>query len=319
VITTTPLTLERVRTAAERARPFVRRTPVVALDGASNRWLKLDQLQPTGSFKVRGYAAAALALPEDRRRAGLLTVSAGNAAAACSYVAHLLGVPCTVVMFDTAPPPKVEAVERWGARREPMDRDSLFRWMAEAGWEGSPQAMLHPHLDTELAAGHGGLALEVLEQVPEVERVLVPVGGGGLITGVAAALHGVRPEIEVVGVITGGYPMWEEALRRGEPVSTTPHTIADGVAAPCNQVMLDRLRDAVDRWLVVPEERLQGAIPELAQRAKVVAEGAGALAYAALDQVDDGRPTVALVTGGNLDPALLRDLLLGVRVSTPGH
>jgi threonine dehydratase len=112
-----------------------------------------------------------------------------------------------------------------------------------------------------------------------------------------------------VGVITSGYPMWEEALRRGEPVSMTPNTIADGVAAPCNQVMLDRLRTAVDRWLVVPEERLRASIPELAQRGKVVAEGAGALAYAALDQIDDDRPTVALVTGGNLDPALLRELL----------
>ncbi|MBO0745890.1 MAG: pyridoxal-phosphate dependent enzyme [Candidatus Dormibacteraeota bacterium] len=309
MITSTPLTLERVRAAAERARPFVRRTPVQPLDGARNRWLKLDNLQPTGSFKVRGYAAAALALPEERRRAGLLTVSAGNAAAACAYVAHLLGVPCTVVMFDTAPPPKVAAVERWGGRREPMDRETLFRWMAEAGWERSPQAMLHPHLDTELAAGHGGVALEVLEQVPEVERVLVPVGGGGLATGVAAALHGARPEIEVVGVLSSGYPMWEEALRRGEPVAMTPQTIADGVAAPCNQVMLDRLAAAIDRWLVVPEERLRESIPELAQRGRVVAEGAGALAYAALDQVDDDRPTVALVTGGNLDPALLRELL----------
>ncbi len=309
MITATPLTLARVRSAAEHARPFVRRTPVVPLEGAPGRWLKLDNLQPTGSFKVRGYAAAALALPEERRRAGLLTVSAGNAAAACAYVAHLLGVPCTVVMFDTAPPPKVAAVERWGGRREPMDRESLFRWMAEEGWERSAQAMLHPHLDTELAAGHGGLGLEVLEQVPGVGRVVVPVGGGGLVTGVAAALHGARPEIEVVGVISGGYPMWEDALRRGEPVAMTPHTIADGVAAPSNQVMLDRLRGAVDRWLVVPEERLRTAIPELAQRGKVVAEGAGALAYAALDQIDDDRPTVALVTGGNVDPALLRDLL----------
>lgn len=309
MITVTPLTLDRVRAAAERARRFVRRTPVVPLPGRPGAWLKLDNLQPTGSFKVRGYAAAALALPEERRRAGLLTVSAGNAAAACAYVAHRLGVPCTVVMFDTAPPPKVAAVERWGARREPMDRESLFRWMAEAGWERSPLAMLHPHLDTELAAGHGGLGLEVLEQVPEVERVLVPVGGGGLVTGVAAALHGVRPGIEVVGVLTSGYPLWEEALRRGDPVAMTPHTIADGVAAPCNQVMLDRLRTAVDRWLVVPEERLRASIPELAQRGKVVAEGAGALAYAALDQLDGDRPTVALVTGGNLDPALLRELL----------
>ncbi len=311
MITTTPLTLERVRAAAERARPFVHRTPLIPLAGGRNHRLKLDLLQPTGSFKVRGYAAAALALPEERRRAGLLTVSAGNAAAACAYVAHLLGVPCTVVMFDTAPPPKVAAVERWGARREPMDRASLFRWMAEAGWERSPQAMLHPHLDTELAAGHGGLGLEVLEQVPDVERVLVPVGGGGLVTGVATALHDTRPGIEVVGVITSGYPMWEEALRRGEPVSLTPSTIADGVAAPSNQIMLDRLRAAVDRWLVVPEERLRASIPELAQRGKVVAEGAGALAYAALDQLEDDRPTVALITGGNLDPALLGELLNG--------
>lgn len=309
MITTSPLTLERVVAAAERARPFVRTTPVVPLEGAPNRWLKLELLQPTGSFKVRGFAAAALALPEERRRAGLRTVSAGNGAAACAWVAHLLGVPCTVVMVDTAPPPKVAAVERWGARREVLDHDALFRWMAEAGWERSPEAMLHPHLDTELAAGHGGLGLEILEQVPEVERVLVPVGGGGLMTGVAAALKGSRPGIEVVGVITSGYPMWEEALRRGEPVTLTPHTIADGVGAPCNQVMLDRLREAVDRWLVVPEERLRTSIPELAQRGRVVAEGAGALAYAALDQVEDGRPTVALVTGGNIDPMLLRALL----------
>ncbi|MBO0703381.1 MAG: pyridoxal-phosphate dependent enzyme, partial [Candidatus Dormibacteraeota bacterium] len=297
MITTTPLTLERVQAAAERARPFVRRTPVVQLAESPNRWLKLDNLQPTGSFKVRGYAAAALALPEERRRSGLRTVSAGNAAAACAYIAHALGVPCQVVMFDTAPPPKVAAVERWGAHREPMDREALFRWMADRGWEQSPEAMLHPHLDTEVAAGHGGLGLEILEQVPDVERVLVPVGGGGLVTGVAAALHGIRPGIEVVGVTTSGYPMWEEALRRGEPVSMAPHTIADGVAAPCNQVMLDRLRTSVDRWLVVPEERLRTSIPELAQVGKVVAEGAGALAYAALDQIDDARPTVALVTG----------------------
>ncbi|MGH7910423.1 MAG: pyridoxal-phosphate dependent enzyme [Candidatus Dormibacteraceae bacterium] len=306
---TTPLTLQRVRAAAERARPYVRRTPVVPLNGGAPHSLKLDNLQPTGSFKVRGYAAAALAMPAERLRAGLRTVSAGNAAAACAYVAHGLQIPCRVVMVDSAPAPKVEAVERWGAEREPMERTAMFRWMAEAGWERSPEAFLHPHLDTELAAGHGGLGLEVLEQVPDLERVVVPVGGGGLATGVAAAVHGVRPDVQVVGVISGGYPMWQQALERGAPVQLSPHTIADGVAAPCNQVVLDRLRESVDRWIVVPEARLRAAIPELAGRAKVVAEGAGALAYAALDQLQDDRPTVALVTGGNIDPGLLRELL----------
>jgi threonine dehydratase len=301
--------LARVRAAAERAAPHVLRTPVLPLPGA--RWLKLECLQPAGSFKVRGYFAAALALPEERRRAGLLTVSAGNAAAGCAYAAHRLGVPCRVVMFESAPRPKVEAVRRWGAEPRFLSREELFGWMAERGWESEPEAFIHPHTDEELAAGHGGIGLELLEAVPDLGRVLVPVGGGGLVTGVAAAVKGLRPELEVVGVMSDGYPLWPRALEAGGDPHLRPETIADGTAAPFNAVMFDRLRECVDRWLVVPEPRLKMAVGELAAVGKVVAEGAGALAYAALEQLPEDRPTAALVTGGNIDPALLAELLAG--------
>jgi len=296
-----------VRAAAQRAAPHVLRSPVLPLDGG--RWLKLDLLQPTGSFKVRGYFAAALALPPARRRAGLMTVSAGNAAAGCAYVASQLGVPCRVVMVDTAPAPKVQAVRRWGGEPIFLPRERLFQWMAGRGWESEPEAFIHPHTDEELAAGHGGIGLELLEQVPGLRRVLVPVGGGGLVTGVAAA---VRPAgVEVVGVMSEGYPLWPRALEAGGDPGLVPATIADGTAAPFNQLMFERLSECVDRWLVVPEPRLRAAVRELATAGKVVAEGAGALAWAALEQLPDGEPTAALVTGGNIDLRLLAELLAG--------
>jgi threonine dehydratase len=295
------ISAQKVRAAAGRAAPFALRTPVLpAPDGTA---LKLDLLQPTGSFKVRGYFAAALALTEEERRKGLLTVSAGNAAAACAYVANRLGVPCRVVMFETAPAPKLEAVRRWGGEPVLMSREQLFRWMAERGWESQPEAFLHPHTDEEVAAGHGGVGLELLDEVPGLKRVVVPVGGGGLVTGVAAA---VKPQgVEVVGVQSDGYPLWPRSIEEGKQAELTPDTIADGTAAPFNALMFERLKQAVDRWIVVPEPRLKAAIAELASLAKVVPEGAGALAYAALEQLEPGPQTAALVTGGNIDPKLL--------------
>lgn len=302
--------LERVRAAAARAAPHLRRTPALPLPG--DRWLKLDCLQPTGSFKVRGYFAAALALPDDVRAQGLLTVSAGNAAAGCAFVAAQLGVPCRVVMVETAPAPKIEAVRRWSGEPKFLPREQLFAWMAERGWEKEPGAFIHPHTDEELAAGHGGIGLELLDEIPGLARVLVPVGGGGLVTGVAAALKGTREDIEVVGVMSDGYPLWPRAFETGGDPHLAPQTIADGTAAPFNPVMFERLRESVDRWLIVPEPRLRAAIPELAAVGKVVAEGAGALAYAALEQLPADRPTAALVTGGNVDPALLAELVGGL-------
>jgi threonine dehydratase len=298
--------IDRVRAAADRARLHIQRTPLMPVEGAL---LKLECLQPTGSFKVRGFFAAALALEPEQLGRGLITVSAGNAAQACAYVAKKLGVSCRVVMYDTAPAPKVEGVKRWGAIPIPMPREQMLEWMSSEGWTSEPEAFIHPFADREVMAGHGGLGLELLEDVPGLERVLVPVGGGGLVGGVASALKGLRPEIEIIGVQSDGYALWTRSLEAGGPVAVKPDTIADGTTAPFDARMFELLKVCVDRWLTVPEPRLRSAVPELAGAAKVVAEGAGALAYAALQQLEPGPSTVAVVSGGNIDPHLLADLL----------
>ena len=298
--------IERVLAAADRARPHVLRTPLIPVEGAL---LKLECLQPTGSFKVRGFFAAALALPEDRMRRGLITVSAGNAAQACAYVAHKLGVPCRVFTFDTAPKTKIEGVKRWGATPIPMPREELLQWMADEGWKDEPESFIHPFADEEVIAGHGGLGLELIEDVPDVGRVVVPVGGGGLVSGIASALKGSRSGIEVIGVQSDGYAMWPRVFESGGPLTIKPETIADGTTGPYDQRMFELLKQLVDRWLIVPEPRLKTAIPELASSAKVVAEGAGALSYAALEQLAPGPTTVAVISGGNIDTSLLASLL----------
>src|SRR5689334_18390369 len=147
------ISLDRVRAAADRARPFVRRTPLLPLD--HGRWLKLELLQPTGSFKVRGFFAASLALHEEQRARGLITVSAGNAALACSYVASRLGVPSRVVMLDSAPAAKVEGVRRFGGEPLLKPRPELLAWMSQRGWESEPQTFIHPFADPMVQAGHG--------------------------------------------------------------------------------------------------------------------------------------------------------------------
>ena len=299
--------LDQVRAAAERAQPFVRRTPLLPID--DRRWLKPELLQPTGSFKVRGFFAAALALPEERRARGLITVSAGNAALACAHVARRLGVPCRVVMFDTAPAPKVEGVRQLGAQPVFKPRADLLAWMAERGWEAEPETFIHPFADPAVQAGHGGIGLEIVAELTDVERVVVAVGGGGLITGVASAVKGLKPTVEVVGVQSDGYPLWPRTFAEGAPPALTPATIADGTSAPYDATMHERLGECVDRWISVPEAGLREAVVGLAKTGKVVAEGAGALAYAALEQLPLGPPTVAVISGGNIAPNLLAELL----------
>ena len=301
------ISLERVRAAAERAAPHVLRTPLIPLGG--DAYLKVECLQPTGSFKVRGFFARALQLTAEERARGLITVSAGNAAAAGSYVSHQLGLRCRVVMYEEAPDAKKENVRRWGATPIFLSHDGVHAWLHDRGWEKEPETFIHPFADPEVMAGHGGLGLELLEQLPSLERVVVPVGGGGLIGGVASALKGARPGVRVVGVQSSGYPSMTRSLAAGEPVELEPRTIADGTTAPVDPANLALVRELVDEWVTVPEELLRPKIAELAARGKVVAEGAGVLAYAALDQLEPGPVTVAIVSGGNLAPSLLAECL----------
>jgi threonine dehydratase len=301
--------IERLRAAAARAAPHVLRSPLLPLDGRTH--LKLDCLLPAGSFKVRGFFARALQLDDEDRARGLLTVSAGNAAAACAYVANRLGLRCRVVMYEEAPEAKKENVRRWGATPIFLSHDGVHAWLHDRGWEGEPETFIHPFADPEVMAGHGGLGLELLDQLPEVERVIVPVGGGGLAGGVASALKALKPAVRIVAVQSDGYPSMTESIAAGAPVHLQPHTIADGTTAPVDPANLALLQEVVDEWVIVPEARLKPKIGELALRAKVVAEGAGVLAYAALEQLEPGPVTVAIVSGGNLAPSLLAECLAG--------
>ncbi|HEY2551048.1 MAG TPA: pyridoxal-phosphate dependent enzyme [Streptosporangiaceae bacterium] len=282
-------------------------TPAVAV--SDHLWLKLESFQPTGSFKVRGFLSAVGALSDADLAAGIVTVSAGNAALAAAYTARRLGIGCTVVMYDTAPAAKRDGVLALGAEVLAWPRERVLSWMAERGWESMPQRFVHPFADPAVIAGHGSLARELLDQVPQARRVIVAVGGGGLAAGVGTVLHQAGRDVEVVGAQSSGYPLWLRTFADGAPPALSPDTIADGTTAPYDPAMHERLRSAVDRWVEVPEPALRAAVAELALGHKVVAEGAGALAYAATLQLADQVPAVAVVSGGNIDGARLAELL----------
>jgi len=297
----------QIEDAVRRVAPHIRHTPFVP--HTRGGWLKLESLQPTGSFKVRGFFAAALALDRDRVARGLLTVSAGNAALACAFVAHELRVPCRVVMDDAAPAIKVDGVRALGAEAVLMPRERLHEWVAGRAWESDPEVFIHPFADDAVITGHATIVPEILADCPDVDRVLVPVGGGGLITGIAWGFAALKPGVRVVGVQSDGYPSWPRAFAAGGAVSLTPSTIAEGTTAPFDPLMFERLRQAIGEWIVVPETELRRAVARLAREAKVVAEGAGALAFAAMAAEAPSARTVAILSGGNIDASRLATLL----------
>ena len=297
----------RVLEVAGLLAPHLRHTPMIPTP--SGGFLKLESLQPTGSFKVRGFFAAAHVVDRERVARGLLTVSAGNAALACAYVARELRVPCRVVMFDTAPALKVNGVRALGASTVLMPRDRLFEWIAARAWEQDPEVFIHPFADDSVIIGHASIVPEILSDLPDVERVLVPVGGGGLICGIALGFAALKPDVQVVGVQSDGYPLWQRAFAVHGPPSLTPNTIADGTSAPFDPVMFERLGALVRAWALVPEAVVRSTVARLATEVKVVAEGAGALAYAAMLEGRSTPRTVAILSGGNIDGSLLARLL----------
>jgi threonine dehydratase len=298
---------DRVREVARLVAPHIRRTPLIP--SPAGGFLKLESLQPTGSFKVRGFFAAAQAIEPERIARGIMSVSAGNAALACAYVANALHVPCRVVMYESAPHLKIDGVRALGAEAVLKSRDGVVEWIANRGWEGEPEVFIHPFADENVLIGHSTIVPEIIADCPDVERVFVPVGGGGLICGVALGFAALKPDVQVVGVQSDGYPLWQQAFAAGGPVSPTPNTIADGTTAPFTSVMFERLGALVHEWVLVPETDMRTAVKTLATDAKVVAEAAGALAFAASAHEGATARTVAIVSGGNLDPARLAELL----------
>jgi threonine dehydratase len=307
VSTVLEITAGRVRDIAGTVAPHIRHTPLIPTPAGG--FLKLESLQPTGSFKVRGFFAAALATDPVQLSRGILTVSAGNAALACAHVARELGVPCRVMMYETAPALKIGGVRALGAEAVLVARERIIEWIDRRGWEQDPEVFIHPFADLAVIHGHSSIVPEILEDFPEVDRVLVPVGGGGLISGIALGFAALKSEVRVVGVQSGGYPLWREAFAVQGPPSLTPDTIADGTSAPFNPLMFERLTRLVHEWITVPEAALRTAVFRIATDVKVVAEGAGSLAYAAMIGERSNTHTVGILSGGNIDASLLAELL----------
>jgi threonine dehydratase len=311
-------TLEEIGQARERIRPAVRHTPLVPVDErfhAEDLYLKLETFQPVGSFKLRGVFNAVAALSETERRRGVSTVSAGNTAQALAWSARRFSVPARSLMPETAPSAKIEAVRAYGGEPVLVPVAEVFRYLREEGWKDEPYAFIHPWTNRDVMTGHASLGLEILEELPEVETVLVPVGGGGLLAGVGAALRAAKPSVRVVAVEPEGCPALHRSLEAGRPMEVDCRTICDGVAVPyITEEMFPVLRELSSSVALVSEDRVKSAVKSLALWNKVVAEPSGALSVAAalaIPKAQRGQwgKTVALVTGGSIDPAKLAGIL----------
>jgi threonine dehydratase len=310
------VSLDDVRAAAARIGGSVLHTPLLPADSlAPGLWLKAESLQRTGSFKVRGaFSRMRLLSPAERER-GVVAASAGNHAQGVALVARELGIRATVVMPEGAPLTKLESTRRLGAEvvQEGSTFDAAFaRAQALAGEQG--RVLIHAFDDDGVIAGQGTAALEILADLPDCARIVVPVGGGGLIAGVAAAAKGLSPKIRVVGVEAAGAAAMADSLRAGHVVSLPAvRTIADGLAVKRpSQRTFDMVRALVDDVVVVQEDDVAWAMLLLIERARLVAEGAGAVAVAALlsGRLPPGPgPTVALVSGGNADVTMLGQII----------
>jgi threonine dehydratase len=314
------VTVDDIRRAALAGEGVVRETPVVSTRTLSDRAggtvaLKAENLQRTGSFKLRG-ALAKLAALGDECSAGVVTGSAGNHAQAVAYAARARGVPCEVFMPAGAPLAKVEAALSLDAQvlLEGLTVDeSLDAARARAAEAGL--AFVHPFEDLDVIAGQGTLGLELLAQVPDLARVVVPVGGGGLVSGVSIAVKSQRPEVQVIGVQVDTCAPFPGSLSAGRVMAVdSALTIADGIAVKRpGSLTLELIREWVDDVVVVPEDDVAEAMVWLLERAKLVVEGAGAVGVAALlgGRVGPAATgtTVAVLSGGNVDAGLLGEIV----------
>ncbi|MDP9385339.1 MAG: threonine ammonia-lyase [Actinomycetota bacterium] len=314
----TPVGERDVLSARPAVDAIARRTPVLSSRTISERSggivaLKAENLQRTGSFKIRGAAAKLEALGEHGCARGVVCASAGNHGQGVAAAARARGVPCEVFVPTDAPIAKTEAALGSGATVTvggASIEDCIAAALERAESKGI--AFVHPFDDQQVVAGQGSVGLELLEEVPDLAKVVVPVGGGGLCSGIAVAVKSARPEVEVVGVQIDGCAPYPESLRRGEsvPVTRTPLTIADGIAVKRpGTLTLELLSAWVDDVAVVGEEETAEAMVLLLERAKLVVEGAGAVGVAALlgGQVAPAASgtTVAVLSGGNVDAGLL--------------
>lgn len=314
------LSPDDVRAAAHRIGKAVARTPLFSSSQLGRRLdvtlgLKAELLQKTGSFKPRGALNRLLSTPRVDLERGLVTVSAGNHAQGLAWAANEVGARCTVVMPEDAPASKVAAARDYGAEvvLHGAVGDAYVRMEELRAERGL--LLVHPFDDPLVIAGQGTVGLEVVEQAPEVDTIVCPLGGGGLVSGIAVAAKGLRPEIRVFGVEPEGAAAMRASWDRGEPVHLdTVDTIADGLAAPlAGAVTYPLTRRYVDDVLTVSDDEILVAMRALLAYAKLVAEPAGAAAVAALlagkVPLRGGEKVVAVLSGGNVDLERLKALL----------
>jgi len=303
--------LEEIRLARERIGGDVFRTPLVPFGGESRILLKLECLQPVGSFKLRGALSAIRAASRAELASGVVTASAGNMAQAVASAAREAGVPARVIAPADAPRAKLDRVEALGAELVLVPHEEWWQAMVERGRDGVEGLFVHPADDEAVMAGNGTIGLELAEDAPEFDTVIVPWGGGGLATGIASALHALRPDVRIVVAEPETAAPLATSLAAGEPreIEFRPSWVDGAGGRALLPGMWERARGLVDEAVAVPLAEVAEAVRLLASRAHVVAEGAGALALAVALQRDDR--CVCVVSGGNVDAAVLSRILAG--------
>lgn len=311
----TPPRLDEIRAARERIRGLALRTPLLRLpiDDADIH-LKLETLQPIGSFKIRGAGNAMRSAPRDLLARGVYTASAGNMAQGVAWCAREMGIPCTVVVPDDAPRAKLDAIERLGARARLVPFAEWWKVLEEHRYPGLDGLFVHPVADPAVVAGNGTIGLEILEDLPDVDAVLVPFGGGGLSGGIASAIQAEKPGVPVYACEIETAAPLAASWAAGQPSSINRiPSFVDGIGGKSVlPEMWDLIRSVLAGPIVVSLEEAAAAVRLLVARARVVAEGAGAVPVAAALAGRAGRGRlVCVVSGGNIDPQKLATILTG--------
>ena len=311
-------TLEDLEWAQRRVAGAAIRAPLIRLTQPrhESRWpeiyLKLENLQPVGSFKIRGAASALLGMSADDLRDGVCTASAGNMAQGVAWCAWNAGAPCKVIVPDNAPAAKRDAVVALGAEVMPVPFSEWWRVMETHDTQGVPGWFVHPVENADVIAGNGTIALEIVEDLPDVDAVIVPFGGGGLISGIGAGLRALKPGCRVIAAEVETAAPLRASLDADEPraIQRIP-SFVDGIGGSAVlPAMWPLVRQVVDDAVVVSLPQIEAAIRLLVRRARVVAEGAGAASLAvALSGKVDARRIVCVISGGNIDPAVLSSIL----------
>ena len=306
--TVRPIKLTEIRGARTRIARTIVRTPLIRLElgpDFPDIRLKLENLQPINAYKLRGAANAVAMLSEPDRKRGVWTISAGNAGQGVAYAARQAGVPCTVVVIETAPESKIDRMRTLAAKLILVPYDLAWKALEERSYPGAEGTFVHPFDDHNFIAGHGTMGLEILEDAPETKAVIASIGGGGLITGVASAIKALRPDIKIFGVEPETAAPAALSFAKGSPqvFKDFKQSFVDGAGGQSMfPRMWERMKPVVDDYIVVSLDETKKAMRLMADKARIISEGAGALPVAAALTGKAGQgPIVAIVSGGNID------------------